>query len=291
MDGINNPSQSVYWKVLGGAEEIGANSLYVNLGGTGIIIDAGLHPRLRNSHAFPAVQFIEDEQVDAMILTHAHTDHVGGLPFLLKHQPHVQLIATPLTRDLSGIMLNNTIKLINQQVEKDMFSRDALSLYTSETAEYIATVFDTVQYREQYSLQGKRGLSEVICTLHDAGHIPGSAGVSLQWNGLSIFHTGDVQFKNQALIPGAHFPRHHVDVLFCESTNGSADSFDMEKQRDRAELARFINRISNQNGSILIPAFALGKTQEILTILHELQRKGAIPHLPIYTGGMGKKIS
>ncbi len=281
----------IHFNVLGGTEEIGANSTFLNFGGTGIIIDAGLHPKNRSLHAFPAIHSIEDEPTDALLITHAHTDHIGALPYILKEQPYLRLITTALTRDITSVMLQNTNKLIRDQIDISQFKQDALSLYTKETAEYISTVFETYSYKEPFEIIGRRGIMPVKCTFFDAGHIPGSAGILCEWNGLSVFHTGDVQFKKQTLIPGASFPKHHIDILFCESTNGAKESEELSFANSKAELAKFINAISNQNGSILIPSFALGKTQEILCIIFEMQQKGLIPTLPIYSGGMGKKIS
>ena len=80
----------IHFNVLGGTEEIGANSTFLNFGGTGMIIDAGLHPKNRSLHAFPAIHSIEDEPTDALLITHAHTDHIGALPYILKEQPYLR---------------------------------------------------------------------------------------------------------------------------------------------------------------------------------------------------------
>lgn len=281
----------ISFRLLGGAMEIGANCTYLNIDGTGIFIDAGLHPRRRDQAAFPDMDAIQDMPADALILTHAHTDHLGGLPYVLRQMPHIRLLTTPATRDLSSIMLGNTVKLIRHQLEPGLFAQQALELYDKKTVEYVSAVFDTADYGKQTELYGRYGNQPILCTFHDAGHILGSAGVLLEYNGISIFHTGDVQFRNQAILRGAAFPRHHVDLLFCECTNGAAELADTSYNDQKQKLAKFINTITNQNGSVLIPAFALGKTQEILTVLYSLMHKGSIPHLPIYTGGMSRKIS
>jgi len=287
MDGV---SSDIQFKVLGGAEEIGANCIHLSIGGTGIVIDAGLHPKHRDLRAFPNLDALHHEELDALLITHAHTDHIGGMPYLLKKHPYLAMHTTPLTRDISSIMLKNTVSLINEQIEYSKEMQDAISLYDKDIIEYISTVFETHLYGESFEILGKRGLSEILCTFHDAGHIPGSAGIILEWNGKSIFHTGDMCLHDQWLIPKARFPRHHVDVMFCETTNGSEASH-ATKVSIMKECAQFINEISNANGSILIPCFALGKTQETLIMIHELQMKGMIPHLPIFTGGMSTKIS
>ena len=283
-------SRSFHFSVLGGAEEIGANCTYLSFGGTGIIIDAGLHPKERDLRAFPPLDSIKYQDIDALLITHAHTDHIGGMPFLLKQHPYIGMHTTALTRDIASVMLKNTVTLIRDQIELSKEMQDAISLYDKSIIEYISTVFETHAYQESFEIYGKRSPYPVACTFHDAGHIPGSAGVMLEWNGLSVFHTGDMCLHDQWLIPKATFPKHHVDVMFCECTNGAEESHP-KKEQIMKECAQFINEISNKNGSILIPCFALGKTQETLIMLHELQRKGMIPHLPIYSGGMSKAIS
>ena len=173
----------IHFNVLGGTEEIGANSTFLNFGGTGMIIDAGLHPKNRSLHAFPSIHSIEDEPTDALLITHAHTDHIGALPYILKEQPYLRLITTALTRDITSVMLQNTNKLIRDQIDISQFKQDALSLYTKETAEYISTVFETYSYKEPFEIIGRRGIMPVKCTFFDAGHIPGSAGILCEWNG------------------------------------------------------------------------------------------------------------
>jgi cleavage and polyadenylation specificity factor subunit 3 len=283
-------SRSFHFSVLGGAEEIGANCTYLSFGGTGIIIDAGLHPKERDLRAFPPLDSIKYQDIDALLITHAHTDHIGGMPFLLKQHPYIGMHTTALTRDIASVMLKNTVTLIRDQIELSKEMQDAISLYDKSIIEYISTVFETHAYQESFEIYGKRSPYPVACTFHDAGHIPGSAGVMLEWIGLSVFHTGDMCLHDQWLIPKATFPKHHVDVMFCECTNGAEESHPTKEQIMK-ECAQFINEISNKNGSILIPCFALGKTQETLIMLYELQRKGMIPHLPIYSGGMSKAIS
>ncbi len=274
---------------LGGAGELGANSVYIYLDGTGIIIDAGLHPRKRDRNAFPAYECIIDKPVDMLILTHAHTDHIGGIPFLLKFFPHVKTLMTKATRDLIEIMLKDTAKLLKSEVA-DEYSAETLSLYKPETLERIWMLADGVNYGDETFLRGYGGRSDVKIVFFPSGHILGSASVLLECSGTSILHTGDVQFNDQAIISKAEIPRRHYDTLITESTNAANEQlpyYEDEKKR----LAKFINDIVNKNGSILIPAFALGKTQEVLKIIYSLMRKNSFPTLQIYSGGLGKIIS
>jgi cleavage and polyadenylation specificity factor subunit 3 len=274
---------------LGGAGELGANSVYIYLDGTGIIIDAGLHPRKRDRDAFPSYECIIDKPVDILLLTHAHTDHIGAIPYLLKFFPHVKMLMTKATRDLTEIMLKDTAKLLKSEIA-DEYSSDTLSLYQPEILERIWMLADGVNYREETIFKGYGGRSNVKIVFYPSGHILGSASVLLECSGNSILHSGDIQFNDQAIISKAEIPRRHYDNLILECTNAANDKlpyYEDEKKR----LASFINNIVNENGSILIPSFALGKTQEGLKIIYSLMRNNSIPTLPIYSGGLGKIIS
>jgi Cft2 family RNA processing exonuclease len=275
--------------ILGGAEEIGANSSYLNLNETGFIVDAGLHPQKRNRDSLPHYEHIEFKPTDAFILTHAHTDHLGGVPYMMKFNPHIRMIATRPTRDLCEIMLQNTVKLLRRDAP-DGIPPDTLSLYDYTVVERMGMLVEGYQYEEDIAVTGKFGMSDVNIRLYDAGHILGSAAVQFTTGGKTVLHTGDVQFHKQDLLPGASLPRHHVDALIMECTNGATENAptrDEEKQR----LADFINMVSNRGGSVLLPTFALGKTQEVLKLVHGLMLAGKIPTLPIYSGGMSRKIS
>lgn len=285
--------------MLGGAGEIGANSCYLNINGHGMVIDAGLHPRRRDRAALPEVELLGDRPVHSFVLTHAHTDHLGGFPYMLKSLPHARMLTTRPTRDLVEIMLRNTIKLFNLDPTVQL-PIGALEYYTPSMLDKFPVVFDSVLYGEAMTLETdnthletsshRTAPKDLKLTFHDAGHIIGSAGVLIEAEGAAIMHTGDVKFSPQALLKGASLPRHHLDCLIIECTNGAEEhphSYEEEKTR----LADFINHISNQNGSVLLPTFALGKTQEVLKIVHELIQAGRIPKLPIYTGGMSKRIT
>lgn len=269
--------------VLGGAEEIGANCLWLNVNGTGIIIDAGLHPRLRDVRALPDVSLLADYPLDVTLITHAHTDHLGGLPFLLRRFPHLRTLMTHATRDVSHVMLHNVGKLLRREV-MSVFGSEALEFYERSNVEFLRRTFDVADYGESVVLRGFNGVTDVSTTFYPAGHILGSAGVVLESDGVRIVHTGDVQFADQAVLKGAALPRVHAEVLIIEATNAASSVPSRADETKR--LSAFVNTVTERGGSVLIPTFALGKAQEILTTLYSAMRRGSIPHLPIWTGGM-----
>ncbi len=273
--------------MLGGAEEIGANSCYLNIDGQGIIVDAGLHPQLRDINAFPDLSAVGEGKTDALLITHAHGDHMGGLPYMMRRWPHLRTYMTRATRDISDVMLNNTSKLLKSDVTS-WFIKDALEYYHSEMISHLRHAFLPVDYNVPVELTPAP--HRVQATYYWSGHILGSASIAIECEGFRILHTGDIQFQNQSIVSKARVPTTHADVLIIEATNG-ASTFEGDVKSEAKRLASFINRVSNRNGSVLIPAFALGKTQELLGTLNSLMRSGAIPHLPIYTGGMGVEIN
>jgi len=275
--------------MLGGAEEIGANCTYLDIDGTGILVDAGLHPKHRDARAFPAIDYLQQRPTDALLITHAHTDHLAGLPYVMRRMPHLRPIMTHATRDLSDIMLQNSARLLKTDISA-WFSKDDLDFYNRETIEMLRRAFEAAPYAEAFPIRGYNGGSDVMTTFHWAGHILGSASVEFQCKGLRILHTGDIQFDHQTVISKSRAPRGHVDVLICEATNCLRDQPN-NIPADAKRLGSYINMVTSRNGSVLIPSFALGKTQEILTLLYSLMRKGSIPHLPIWTGGMGVRIN
>lgn len=274
--------------MLGGAEEIGANCCYLELDGTGVLIDAGLHPRDRSVKAFPDIDLLQTYPADVLAVTHAHTDHIGALPYVMRRLPYVRPIMTPATRDISQIVLHNGAKLLRGEFGKT-FPTKWLEFYEKEVIEQIRFAFEALPYDEPLTFRGYSGRSNVTMTYHWSGHILGSASVALECNGLRILHTADVKFDDQVVVPKAQIPRTHADVLITECTNASSETPTFPEEAKR--LARFINGISQQNGSVLIPCFALGKLQEMIPLLYGLMRRGSIPHMPIYTGGMGTRIS
>lgn len=274
---------------LGGTEEVGANSSYLYLDGTGIIIDSGLHPKKRDKDAFPHFGIIEDEPVDFLLLTHSHTDHIGGIPYALKFHPQLKILASHATCDLLYIMIRDTAKLLKSEVREE-FADETLSLYNQETLKKIGLLAHGINYDQKIDLSGKVGLSEVHGSFHPAGHILGSSSLLIESGGRTIMHTGDINFADQNIIRGARPPGHHIDVLIAESTNfsgGCPEDYYSEHRR----LAAFVNDVTGRGGSVLVPVFSLGKTQEVLKIFYDLMRKGSIPTLPIYSGGLGRKIS
>jgi predicted metal-dependent RNase len=130
-------------------------------------------------------------------------------------------------------------------------------------------------------------------TFHDAGHILGSVGLTIEAAGKRVMYTGDVNFEHSTLQKGALFPEEHVDALIVETTRGAqARRPGYDRTDEENELAEAIARVIARKGSVLIPVFAMGKTQEVLGMLHRFKCEGRIPnHTPVYIGGLSTKMT
>jgi cleavage and polyadenylation specificity factor subunit 3 len=275
---------------LGGAREIGANSFYYNIDGHGLLIDAGLHPEKTGWDAFPQVQWLGDSRVDTFIVTHAHTDHLGAVPYLLQKYPDTKLYASDETIELAKIMLSNSASLLPKQHPIEIVEQ--LTNYTMAGIGKVLTDFNTLSLGASATIRNGAAKPNIKTTFYQSGHILGAAGVLIEVGDKRIFHTGDTSLHDQHLIASAELPDAPVDVLVTESTNGLVDAY-LTHSRE-AELDRLLTTITEVlegGGSVLIPVFALGKMQEILSMLWSAMRERKLPTVDIYTGGMARRIS
>ncbi|MEI7864194.1 MAG: MBL fold metallo-hydrolase [Chthoniobacterales bacterium] len=275
------------------AEEIGANSYLLEADGCRIMLDAGMHPRAAGSAATPDFAALGGKGFDALILTHAHQDHVGCLPLAMRLCPNAPVFMTEATAAIADVMLHNSVNVMMRQREE--LSLPEYPLFSHREIERIASEWRVVSLQTRFDLSSERAAegSGVTCELFDAGHILGSAGVSLRAEGRRIFYTGDVNFEDQTLMRGARFPEENIDVLIMETTRG--DSPSPEGFTRKSEEARFLATLQaalDEGAPILIPVFALGKSQELLALLHGARKSGALRGgFGLYVGGLGAKVT
>jgi len=275
---------------LGGAGEIGANCYYLNIEGTGIILDCGMHPQKTGLDSLPDFNLIENLPVDYVFISHAHQDHLMSLPFLVKRHPYVKIITTRQTRELAEITLHNSVSIM----KKDLGEDDKSQVYTHEEINLLVQMIDHKSIEEDFIVNGYNHKSKesILASFYDAGHILGSASIMLRHGDENIFYTGDINLSNQSLIMGCKLPKEKVDTLILECTYGATDSESILSWSKEAErFAQEANKILNAGGSVLIPVFALGKMQEILATIWKLMMKNKLPKTEIYTGGIGTKIN
>ena len=272
--------------------EIGANSYLLRSKQGNIILDCGMHPKVEGPEAIPDFSKLKEGALRAVILTHAHQDHVGALPVLTRREPQAQVFMTQPTARIADIMLHNSVNVMTRQREE--LNSPGYPLFTHRAVEQSRERWQDCQLRTAYSFDGERQdrADGNFFEFYPAGHILGAAGVLVQLEGRRIFYTGDVHFENQALIRGAEFPEEGVDVLIMETTRGDTPSlpgFTRAKEEER--LSRAIREVFEAGGSVTIPVFALGKTQEVLAMLWRMRLLGQLAVTPLYIGGLSTKLT
>ncbi len=264
---------------LGGAGTVTGSKYLLENDHTRVLVDCGLFQgfknlRLRNWAAFP----VEPKTIAAVILTHAHLDHSGYLPLLIKNGFKGPVICTQSTRDLCNILLPDSGFLQEKDAEfanRKGFSKHkpALPLYTKKDAEQAMQAFRAAPFaKEQQVVAGMKVI------FHPAGHILGAAIVDVDFHGTRIVFSGDLGRPNSSTMLDPT-PMERADYLVVESTYGNRkhDGADPEPM-----LAEVITRTCARGGTVLIPSFAVGRAQTLLYHLQRLKAAGSIPSVPIY---------
>jgi metallo-beta-lactamase family protein len=221
------------------------------------------------------------DEIDAVILSHAHIDHAGRLPYLVAQGYKGTIWATAATRDLCAIMLADSAHI--QEKDADFLARHRDEhiepLYTVEDATRTLDCMIGMPYRKWFEVtDGVRAM------FTEAGHILGSASVALEVREGDTFRrvifSGDIGRSGLPIIRDPEPPPLGADVVICESTYGNRDHESVEGARE--QLGQVIRDTAARGGRVLIPAFAVGRTQELVYDLHQLRRDGRIPDIPIF---------
>jgi len=270
-------------KFLGASGTVTGSRYLIEIDNFRLLFDCGLFQglkelRLRNWEPFP----VAAESIDAVVISHAHIDHTGYLPRLVKEGYRGPIYCTKPTADLLYIMLLDSAKLQEEEAafanERGYSKHDkALPLYTTADAQAVFPHVKGFDYNQR--IQIKEGVDIVY---HDAGHLLGSAITELFLKGdmqtKKIVFSGDLGRSHDALL-NPPTPITSADVLFIESTYGNRDNPSMDPA---ADLEKIINDTFDRNGVVLIPAFAVGRTQILLYYIHRLIEEKRIPDVPVY---------
>ncbi|WP_089322175.1 MBL fold metallo-hydrolase [Desulfurobacterium atlanticum] len=258
---------------LGGGNEIGASAYLYFIGGRKILIDYGI--RFNNKESFPDLEFLKSlaPEIDAIIITHAHIDHCGAFHIASSLYPDTPVITTFETAELLSLMVEDAIKVRYIGREEESFTEYKL--------------FDEAFLRiERKDFFEPFTFGDIEITLFPAGHILGAASVLFKWDGKSLYHTGDISLKDQFTVKGAVLPDEKVNFLVMESTYYYTD----RDGGDETSLVEGVKEIVERKGKILIPVFALGRAQEIISILKEGMMKGEIPPINVYVDGLAREV-
>ncbi len=262
---------------LGGAMEVGGSCIYFRVDKYGILMDAGIR---QGNTKDPIPDFFtiqEQGGIDAIIISHAHLDHIGTLPIISKAYPQAKIYMTNMTLDLIRVLLYDSLKIMDRR-------EDELPYYSEVDVRNMMERIHPLRYETPMKI-----LDDLTLTLYQAGHIAGAACVYLDSREGSIFYSGDFATFSQRTIEGAKIPKLRPDVAILESTYGNR--LHANRQAEENRLVELVQQCVKNNMKILIPAFALGRAQEVLLILRKAMSDGAIGKIPVYVDGMVRDIN
>lgn len=272
--------------------EIGANSYYLEAGGARFILDCGMHPKEQGEIALPDWRAIDGRAVDAILISHAHQDHIGTLPVLMRRQPRARVFMPEATGEIGRVLLHNSVNVMTRQREE--LGLTLYPLFTHRETERTGNLWQLCPYRRSFAITGERVGANDNFTFEfwDAGHVLGSSGIMMRAEGRTIFYTGDVNFDAQTVSSPALFPESDIDVLIMECTRGDTpEPAGWSRDSEEKRLAAAIDATFRRGGCALIPVFALGKTQEALAMFWKFRREKLLGDFPIYIGGLSSKLT
>src|SRR5438309_11712423 len=271
--------------------EIGANSYYLESGGARLILDCGMHPKEVGENALPNWKAVEGRTIDAILISHAHQDHIGTLPALMRHQPHARFFMTEPTSEIGSLLLHNSVNVMTRQRED--LGLTIYPLFGHREIDGSGERWYRGRYRQPYTTARNRIADggALAFDFWDAGHVLGSSGILLRAEGQTIFYTGDVNLDDQTIMQSAVFPQSDVDILIMECTQGdNPEPAGWSRDSEEKKLADAIEATFSRGGCALIPVAALGKTQEALGMFYEFRRQQQLD-FPAYIGGLSSKMT
>ncbi len=266
-------------KSLGAAGTVTGSKHLLSHGNRNVLIDCGLFQGLKNLRELNwASLSVPAREIDAIILTHAHLDHSGYLPRLVKEGFRGKIYATPATKDVAELILKDSGHL--QEKDADFLNRHKLSkhspampLYNARDAEHALEHFSTVEFDQTITI-----LDGLRFRFRHAGHILGAANVQIDWGGKRIVFSGDIGRYNNPLMPDPVSVA-EADYVVVESTYGNR----LHDESDPAEaLGAITEKTVQRGGTLVIPSFAVGRAQELLYYFWKLKQAGRLSSVPIF---------
>ncbi|MCL1802856.1 MAG: MBL fold metallo-hydrolase [Eubacteriaceae bacterium] len=258
----------------GGALEVGASFLLAKVDGLNIAMDCGV--RMEAGNQLPDLSIIADlGGIDVILLSHAHTDHSGALPVLCQEYPSAKVHMTHATKDLIRVLLYDSLKIMDRrEAEIPLFSE-------TQVERVFSSIICHSPNRPFSLLEGSQASAE----FYSAGHVAGAVGVLVTGDEGKLFYSGDFSLTAQRSVGGAAFPRLSPDVAILEATYGDRLHASREVEEDR--LLDTVIRVVERGGKLLIPAFSLGRSQEVIMLLNRAFSLKKLPSdLMVYIDGM-----
>lgn len=272
-------SKWVRLSLLGGFREVGRSSMYLHTPESKVLIDCGVNVATSDpEQAYPYLSIPEFklQELDAVIITHAHLDHCGFLPYLFAMGYEGPVYCTPPTRDLMYLLQWDYLDVLEREGKNLPYTRNDIKKVIRHTI--------ALEYNEITDIA-----PDIRLTLHNSGHILGSSIAHLHVKeGVHNFaYTGDIKFARTRLFEPANtsFPR--LETLIIEGTYGGHRDMQQSRVKAEEEIVNKINETIKRKGKVLIPVFAVGRAQELLLVFEAYRKEGKLPdNIPIYLDGM-----
>ena len=257
----------------GGAGEVGRSCFLLKLGSKKILLDAGIKvggPEGQNQ--YPSLPAKPMKSLDAIIVSHAHIDHSGYLPFIVKKGFRGKIYTTKPSRDVIHLLLSDAVSVSKEQKQ---------AIYSETDVERTMSLMEAVEFNTPLPLY-----KNLSITFYNAGHILGSSMVLFSFNGKNLLYSGDFSMRDSMLLPRASIPAEKIDYLLMESTYGGKEDESPSLKTASRQLADAIEKALKRGGKVLVPVFAVGRGQEVMLALENYVRSGYIPPLSIFVDGM-----
>lgn len=278
---------------LGGGGEIGANAYLLRWGGVSILLDAGMHPGRDGYDALPLLTPLDGlDRLDAVLVSHGHLDHVGSLPYLAREYRPPAIFCTEPTVEVASRMLHNTVSVLSMLGHREFDNHRQFETHWSHDG--VEALTEILRFHHQPFGEWFPVAGPVKGRFFEAGHVLGAAGILLSDGEFTLAYSGDINLADQEVHRGASLPEpdRPVDALLLESTYGSDEEAErVSRRREVSRFAKKARKAISRGGSVLVPAFALGRTQEMLALVYRLMEKGELPRVPVRISGLGRAVN
>jgi predicted metal-dependent RNase len=285
--------KNLQFVALGGANEVGQNCFLLGDGERWIMLDCGLSPKSWTPPNFEFLNKIKD-RLAAILISHAHSDHVGGLPFLfawMKRNGWIclpEVVSTPVTKAIGEVLLRDVFRISKVKEQEASYNLQDMEDLLSEKT------WETLYYDDPQERRIKEVSERVLVQFIDANHIPGSACIVINWDGFSILYTGDC-CNSKTRFPGelTGWKPYEPVIVISESTYGQEVHLgpgDNDVLGAEDKLIKDIRETLKGEGRVLIPVFAVGRAEEIMLTVADALKKGRFPHVKCYSIGLQNRL-